>query len=114
MSKTTNHFSLPQHTQNHLALLGQRLKLARVRRGISTAMLGSQCGVSRNTISAMELGRPGVAIGVYVTVLWALGIDDSIQRLADPDADTHGKTLEAARRPVRARPSKLSIEQYDF
>jgi hypothetical protein len=48
-------------------------------------------------------------------VLWALGLDATLQAVADPDADLHGKALEASRRPMRAgRPRKASDDDYDF
>ena len=48
------------------------------------------------------------------TVLWALGLDRTLSGIADPDADLHGKALEAARRPQRAgKPRKVS-DDYDF
>ena len=62
-----------------------------------------------------ELKRiEGVAMGAYVTVLWALGLDRTLDGVAHPDADTHGKTLEASRRPARVRKSQKSKNEYDF
>ena len=34
--------------------------------------------------------------------------------VADPDEDAHGKTLEAARRPERARKRRDPKDEYDF
>jgi hypothetical protein len=34
--------------------------------------------------------------------------------VADPDADEHGKTLEAALAPKRARPKIKSTQENDF
>ena len=45
---------------------------------------------------AKATGKPGVALGAYVTVLWALGLDKTLDAVAHPDADLHGKTLEAS------------------
>jgi transcriptional regulator with XRE-family HTH domain len=82
---------------------------------MSIAELAAKAGVNRNTLNALELGKPGVALGVYVTVLWALGLDKTLDVVAHPDADLHGKTLEAARRPVRVRKSRQkSTNEYDF
>jgi hypothetical protein len=38
-------------------------------------------------------------------VLWKLGLLGTAAALAEPDADEHGRILEAARRPLRARRS---------
>lgn len=81
---------------------------------MSIAEVAAKAGINRNTLNALELGRPGVALGAYVTVLWALGLDKSLDSVADPDADAHGKTLEASRRPARVRKSKQSKSEYDF
>ena len=94
--------------------LGRRIRLARARRGMSIAEVAAKAGINRNTLNALELGRPSVAIGVYVTVLWALGLEKTLDAVAHPNADTHGRTLEASRRPARVRKSQKSKNEYDF
>src|SRR5258708_29524515 len=94
--------------------LGSRGRLARPRRGMSIADVAAKAGINRNTLNALELGKPGVALGAYVTVLWALGLDKTLDAVAHPDADLHGKTLEASRRPARVRKSQKSKNEYDF
>jgi transcriptional regulator with XRE-family HTH domain len=106
--------SLPLEATERIKELGHRLRLARIRRGMSIADVAAKAGINRNTLSALELGKQGVAMGVYVTVLWALGLDRTLGGVAHPDADTHGKTLEASRRPVRVRKSQKSRNEYDF
>lgn len=107
-------FTLPQQVADQITTLGQRIRLARIRRGWSVQMLSSKAGVNRNTLTALELGKPGTAIGVCFAVLWALGLEKSLDAVADPDTDDHGKALEAARRPRRAgKPRKIG-NQYDF
>ena len=105
---------LPAEVAERVKELGYRLRLARVRRGMSIAEVAAKAGINRNTLNALELGKPGVAIGAYVTVLWALGLDRTLEAVAHPDADTHGKTLEASRRPARVRKSQKSKNEYDF
>ncbi len=68
----------------------------------------------KNTLTALELGRAGTAVGVCVTVLWALGLDQSLDAVADPDSDLHGKALEASRRPTRAGKVRKASDDYDF
>lgn len=81
---------------------------------MSIADLAAKAGINRNTLNALELGKPGIALGGYVTVLWALGLDNTLEGAAHPDADTHGKTLEASRRPARVRKAQKSKDEYDF
>jgi transcriptional regulator with XRE-family HTH domain len=94
--------------------IGHRIRIARIRRGWSVAHLASKAGINRNTLTALELGKPGTAVGVCVTVLWALGLDRTLDGVADPDTDLHGKALEAARRPSRAGKPRKAGDDYDF
>ncbi|ATE60097.1 helix-turn-helix domain-containing protein [Thauera sinica] len=107
-------FEIPEQVTEQVAQLGQHIRLARIRRGWSVADLASKAGINRNTLSALELGKPGTAVGVCFTVLWALGLDRTLNGVADPDADLHGKALEAARRPTRAGKPRKASEDYDF
>ena len=106
--------TIPTEVTERIKELGHRVRLARTRRGMSIAEVAAKAGINRNTLNALELGKHGVAIGAYVTVLWALGLDRTLDGVAHPDADTHGKTLEASRRPARVRKSQKSRNEYDF
>ena len=91
--------TLPTAATERIKELGHRLRLARTRRGMTIAEVAAKAGINRNTLNALELGKSGIALGAYVTVLWALGLD---------------KTLEASRRPARVRKSQKSKNEYDF
>ena len=107
-------FSSPLTVSERVVQLGQRIRVARIRRGWSVVDLASKAGINRNTLTALELGKPGTAIGVCFTVLWALGLEKSLDAAADPDTDVHGQALEASRRPTRAgKPRKIGRD-YDF
>jgi len=106
--------STPIQVTERIKELGHRVRLARTRRGMSIAEVAAKAGINRNTLNALELGKHGVAIGAYITVLWALGLDGTLDGVAHPDADIHGKTLEASRRPARVRKSRKSKNEYDF
>lgn len=103
----------PKEVTERIQKLAARIRVARIRRGWSIAETAEKAGINRNTLSALEGGKPGVAVGSYVAVLWILGLDRTLDGVADPDKDTHGKTLEASRRPRRARKSQPK-NQYDF
>jgi transcriptional regulator with XRE-family HTH domain len=92
----------PAPVTGRITQLGQRIRIARIRRGWSVVELAGKAGINRNTLTALEFGKPGTAVGVCFTVLWALGLDHALDVVADPDADERGKTLEASRRPTRA------------
>ncbi|MBI3045291.1 MAG: helix-turn-helix domain-containing protein [Betaproteobacteria bacterium] len=109
ITKTT-----PIEATERIKELGHRVRLARTRRGMSIAEVAAKAGINRNTLNALELGKHGVAMGAYVTVLWVLGLDKTLDGVAHPDADIHGKTLEASRRPARVRKSRKSKNEYAF
>ncbi len=106
--------TLPAEVAARVREIGYRVRLARARRGMSIAEVADKAGINRNTLNALELGKSGIALGAYVTVLWALGLDKTLDGVAHPDADIHGKTLEASRLPARVRKSKKSKSEYDF
>lgn len=107
-----SNFVLPMEAVQRMAQLGQRIRVARIRRGWSVVDLAGKAGINRNTLTALEQGKPGTAVGVCFTVLWALGLDQSLDAVADPDADLHGKALEASRRPRRA--GRTASDDHDF
>jgi transcriptional regulator with XRE-family HTH domain len=94
---------LPREVLMHLEELGQRVRIARVRRRLGTEALAQACGIGRRTLYRIESGDPGIALGTFMSVLWKLALLDSIRGVADPDTDDHGKILEAASRPQRVR-----------
>ena len=104
----------PSEAAERIKQLGHRVRLARIRRGWSIAEVAAKAGINRNTLGALELGKPGVAMGAYVTVLWVLGLEKTLDGAAHPDTDTHGKALEASRRPQRVRKPQKSKDEYDF
>lgn len=106
--------AIPQPVQLRTRDLGKRLRRARLRRGITSTELAAKAGVSRNTLSALENGKPGVTLATFATVLWALGLDGTLDPIANPDLDTHGKTLETSRAPKRARTKGTAKGRYDF
>jgi transcriptional regulator with XRE-family HTH domain len=108
-----NFKTLPLESAAHVLELGRRVRLARLRRGLSVADLSAKAGINRNTLTSLEKGKSGVGLGTLITVLWALGLEHTLDAVAHPDSDTHGKTLEAARRPKRTRKA-IAKNEYDF
>ena len=114
MAISMSKFAIPIRVAEQARQLGQRIRIARIRRGWSVADLASKSGINRNTLTALEMGKPGTAIGACFTVLWALGLDKSLDAVADLDTDLHGKALEASRRPTRPRKAGKASDNYDF
>ncbi len=95
--------TLPLEVASAVRRLGAHVRVARVRRRMSQEELAQACGITRKTLYALETGVPGTGLATAFTVLWKLGLLQGALGLADPDADEHGKILEAARRPRRVR-----------
>ena len=58
---------------------------------------------SRTTLAKIESGDPSVSIGIYATVLFVLGLERNLTRLADSGEDRVGLDLEEERLPKRIR-----------
>ena len=67
------------------------------------AILAQRASISRTTLNKVEKGDPGVSLGSYATVLFALGMADRLADVADPRHDTVGLSLEAEYLPQRIR-----------
>ena len=65
--------------------LGERLRAARVRRGMTMEEMAERSGLSRPTLSALEQGSPSVAIAAYIAVLNILGMVGDLAFVAAND-----------------------------
>lgn len=82
-----------------LAVLGERLRLARLRRRYSAETVAQRAGMTRSTLYRAEKGDAGVSLGTYASVLRVLGL------LADLDSvardDVLGRKLQDLDLPTR-------------
>ncbi|MEA3446968.1 MAG: helix-turn-helix transcriptional regulator [Bacteroidota bacterium] len=81
---SSNRKLLPK-TQNILRTVGEQIRLARLRRKLSSKMLAERAGISRPTLLSIEKGQPSVSIGHYISVLHALGLEEDFLFLASDD-----------------------------
>lgn len=65
-----------------LLQLGERLRRARVKRGLTTTQMAQQAGISRMTLSAVEAGAPAPTIGTYLRVMGVLGVSQDLALVA--------------------------------
>lgn len=92
---------LPQ-TEKVLSQMGEQIKLARLRRHLSTELVAERAGISRATLWNVEKGSPSVAIGIYAAVLHALnGMDRDLLLVAKDDE--LGRKLQDLDLKVRRR-----------
>ena len=104
MAKSTMGTKLPRKLERKMQVVGEQIKLARLRRNMSVAQVAERATCSPLTVSRIEKGAPTVAIGIYLRVLYALQLDDDILSLAKDDE--LGRVLQDMNLPQRERASK--------
>ncbi len=95
--------ALPIPVKHALRKLGRDIRDARKRRRIPVAIAAQRASISRTTLVKLEKGDPGVAMGIYATVLFVLGLADRLADIADPRNDPVGLQLEEEHLPQRIR-----------
>jgi len=68
-----------------LTELGVNLKLARKRRKLTRNLVAERAGIARSTLQLIEDGNPGVAMSSYLQVLFVLGLEKDLLRVAADD-----------------------------
>lgn len=92
-------------TQEILEQMGEQIRLARLRRKLSLALVAERAGICRTTLVSIEKGAPSVAIGSYAAVLHALNnLDKDLLMIANDDA--FGRKLQDLDLPTRKRAPK--------
>lgn len=94
--------------QRLLSQLGERLKLARLRRKLSNAVVAQRAGISRTSLYKVEAGDAGATLGTYLRVMAALGLEADIHALAADDKvgrKLQDLALQAPATPARRRRS---------
>ena len=89
-----------------MAALGQRMKLARLRRSLSSVLFAERVGVSRDTLHRLEKGDPTIALGTYLRALRVLGLEKDIEAVARDDE--LGRKLQDLNLPQRRSPRSSS------
>ena len=69
-----------------LKALGENLRLARRRRKITAQMMAERANMSLMTLRSIERGSPRVAMSHYMAVIFCLGFESDIARVAADDA----------------------------
>ena len=106
MTKSTMGTQLPRRASRNLQIVGEQIRLARLRRNLSISQIAQRATCSELTVMRVEKGTPTVAMGIYLRVLFALGLDEDMLYLAQ--ADPIGRDLQDLQIKQRSRASKES------
>lgn len=90
-------------TQRLLTELGNRLKLARLRRGLEAKQVAERAGMAPLTLRSIERGSSTVTFGAYMAVMQVLGLAEDLNFLAKEDET--GRHLQDAKL-TQTRPKK--------
>jgi transcriptional regulator with XRE-family HTH domain len=91
----------------HIAVeLGENIKLARLRRKLTAEQVAERANISRATLWQVEKGSPSVAMGTYVQVLFVLGQEQDLLKVAAEDP--LGRKLQDAKLLVKERAPKIT------
>lgn len=85
MTKNTMANKLPRKLTQKMQIVGEQIRLARLRRNLSMAQVAERATCSEVTLCKVEKGLPTVSIGIYLRVLYALQLNDDILLLAKDD-----------------------------
>ena len=92
MTKFSKSNWLPTKMAENLSIVGEQLRLARLRRDLSIEQVAERAQCGRMTVARLEKGIPTVSIGVLLRVLYALQLGDDILKIAQDDI--LGRTIQ--------------------
>lgn len=98
-------YNIMPATENILKILGEQIKLARLRRNLTAELVAERAGVSRSSLWKVESGNPAVAMGIYAAVLHALNNMDKDLLLVAKD-DEMGRKLQDLELITRKRATR--------
>lgn len=87
-----------------LAETGENIKLARLRRKLSAEQVAERANITRVTLLKIEKGSGGVSVSSYAQVLFVLGLEKDLLKLAGDDP--LGRKLQDAQLIVKERAPK--------
>jgi transcriptional regulator with XRE-family HTH domain len=71
--------------QRQLELMGENIKLARLRRKYSLEQVAERADITIECLLEVEKGASDISIGTYTVVLRVLGLDADIYKIAEND-----------------------------
>lgn len=95
--------SKPYQVERALKTLGDNLRTARIRRGLTRKDVAQKIGTGLRAVTDAERGKPSTGVVVYAALLWLYDLIPAFEDLANPAKDAHGLALARRKEPARAR-----------
>jgi len=71
--------------QRQLKIIGENIKLARLRRKFSLEQVSERANISVDCLNDVENGKSNITLSVYVSILHVLGLENDIYNIAKDD-----------------------------
>ena len=78
--------SLLPSQERILLALGENIRLARLRRDLSSAQVAERAGVARTTLVRLEHGDDGISLASLLKILFVLGLEADLEAVSRDDA----------------------------
>jgi transcriptional regulator with XRE-family HTH domain len=95
----------PYPVEQALKMVGNNLRMARVRRKLTIEEVAEKVGTGRRAVMDAERGKASTGIAVYAALLWVYDLLAPFEELADPLKDEAGIALASRNEKQRARKS---------
>jgi len=112
--KTLSVAGIGESEVRELALVGEYIKIARKRRGMSLRDFSARMMVTVPTLMSLEKGSPTVGIGIFVRALAILGMEKKLAVIMAPENDEAGMGIEIRRVKAIGARKNLSEAELDF
>ena len=89
-----------------LETVGENIKLARLRRRLTTEQVSKRANIGRSTLWHVEKGSEHISIGIILQVLSVLGLAQDLKSIAEDDL--LGRKLQDAKLTTKKRGPKKS------
>ena len=81
--------------------VGENIKLARLRRRLTTEQVSKRANIGRSTLWHVEKGSEHIGIGIFLQVLSVLGLANDLIKVAEDDL--MGRKLQDAKLSTKKR-----------
>ena len=85
--------SQPYPVERALKAVGNNLRTARIRRGLTRLEVAQKIGTGLRAVMDAEKGNPFTGMAVYAALLWLYDLLPAFEDLASPVKDAHGLAL---------------------